>query len=144
MNINQIVKQVGDTLTSRGVENGYDKQTERSAAAVAALFNAKYGMNLEEKHVWQLLVCLKEVRLQRQIANGADISDTLIDLVSYNALLAECLSGGTATTAPVEKCYGKAAAAKDELFKSCGCPLNTPGNVIGNRIYCEGCDRRID
>lgn len=80
------------TMTQRGAQNGYDKKDERSAADIAALFNMKTGYSLTEADVWQLLVCLKEVRLRRQVANGGDISDTLTDLIAYQALLAECLS----------------------------------------------------
>ncbi len=81
-----------ETMTERGSQNGYDSQEERSAAEIARLFNVKRGHSLTEADAWAFLVCLKEVRLKRQIANGSDITDTLIDLVSYQALLAECES----------------------------------------------------
>ncbi len=81
-----------ETMTERGNQNGYDNQEERSAAAIAALFNAKTGHNLSEADAWSFLICLKEVRLRRQLLNGSDPTDTLIDLVSYQALLAECMS----------------------------------------------------
>lgn len=95
-----ILTAVRDTLDSRGKTNGYDKAQERSAKAVATLFTAKTGKALTEADVWQVLVCLKEVRLRQQIANAADYTDTLVDLVSYNALLAECLEAQAAPAAP--------------------------------------------
>jgi hypothetical protein len=38
------------------------------------------------------MICLKEVRLKQQRKNGGDKKDTPIDLISYQALLAECLT----------------------------------------------------
>lgn len=92
MKAQDIIKTVADTLQQRGVENGYDSGEERSAAAIAELFNAKTGHNLSEADAWSFLICLKEVRLRRQLLNGSNPTDTLIDLVSYQALLAECES----------------------------------------------------
>jgi DNA-nicking Smr family endonuclease len=42
--------------------------------------------------VWKMLIALKEARLNRQLANGRYPTDTLIDLIGYTALLAECLT----------------------------------------------------
>lgn len=92
MKAHELLQQSAYTLTQRGDQNGYDKAEERSAAAIVALFNAKTGRDLTEAEAWQFLICLKEVRLMRQVVNGSDTSDTLIDLISYHALLAECLS----------------------------------------------------
>lgn len=92
MKAQDLLSSAAATMTQRGEQSGYDKKEERSAADIAALFNMKTGHSLTEADVWQMLVCLKEVRLRRQVANGGDISDTLIDLISYQALLAECLS----------------------------------------------------
>lgn len=94
MNVYQILDASKSTLSQRGAENGYDQQEERSAADVAALFNQKTGHNLTEADAWQFLICLKEVRLKKQLLNGSDPSDTLVDLISYNGLLAECLLKG--------------------------------------------------
>lgn len=92
MKAQQILEAVSTTLAQRGQENGYDKAEERSAAEVARLFNTKTGRDLTEAEAWQFLICLKEVRLKRQMANRADVTDTLKDLNGYTVLLAECLT----------------------------------------------------
>lgn len=92
MKAHVILETVAKTLTQRGTSNGYDKQEERSAAEVARILNAKYGKNMTDVDVWKMLIALKEARLNRQLANGSDPTDTLIDLIGYTALLAECLT----------------------------------------------------
>lgn len=92
MKAHEILAKASETITQRGTENGYDQEEERSAAAIAQLLNAKYGYSEKEEWVWRTLICLKEVRLQRQLENGTDPTDTLIDLIGYTALLAECLT----------------------------------------------------
>lgn len=92
MKANKILEAVAATITQRGAQNGYDMKEERSAAEIARLFNAKHGPKLGEADVWEILCCLKEVRLSRQIKNGGDQTDTLIDLIGYTVLLAECLT----------------------------------------------------
>ncbi len=93
MKANEILEAVAATITQRGEQNGYDKKEERSAAEVARLFNTKTGYTLSEADAWQFMICLKEVRLIRQLQNNGDILDTLTDLVAYNTLMAECLAG---------------------------------------------------
>lgn len=80
------------TLDLRGKQNGYDDKGERSAADMANLFNWHTDKSLSEEDAWRFMICLKEVRLKRQRENGGDISDTLIDLICYTALLAECIT----------------------------------------------------
>lgn len=92
MKAHVILETVAKTLNRSGNENGYDKQEERSAAEIAKVFEAKTGLPVTEREVWQMLMSLKEVRLKRQLANGSDPTDTLIDLIGYTALLAECLT----------------------------------------------------
>lgn len=92
MKANDIIVSVGMTLSERGQQNGYDQAEERSAAEIARLFNQKTGRDLSEREAWEFLRCLKEVRLRRQLDNGRDPTDTLIDLVGYTILLAECLT----------------------------------------------------
>lgn len=92
MKAQEILQKAIDTLQQRGAQNGYDGKEERSAAEVANLFNWHTDKNLSEADAWRFLVSLKEVRLKRQIENGGDITDTLVDLVCYTALLAECLT----------------------------------------------------
>ncbi len=89
MKADEILQKSLDTLKQRGQENGYDKKEERSAADIARRFARATGKTLSEAEVWLFLVALKEARLARQLANGADPSDTLIDLVAYTALYAE-------------------------------------------------------
>lgn len=92
MKAHVILETVAKTLTQRGTSNGYDKQEERSAAEVVRILNAKYGTSMTDVDVWRMLIALKEARLNRQLANGSDPTDTLIDLIGYTALLAECLT----------------------------------------------------
>lgn len=92
MKAHELLQESAYTLTQRGEQNGYDKKEERSAAEVAALFNLKTGHSLTEADAWQFMICLKEVRLKRQRENGGDTKDSMIDLISYQALLAECLT----------------------------------------------------
>lgn len=92
MKANDILEAVAATITQRGAQNGYDNKEERSAAEIARLFNQKTGGALTESDAWAFLRCLKEVRLRRQLENGSDPTDTLIDLIGYTVLLAECLT----------------------------------------------------
>lgn len=92
MKAQQILEAVSATLAQRGQENGYDRVEERSMAAVVDLVNLKLGKGLSEAEGWELIRGLKEVRLGRQLANGSDPTDTLIDLIGYTVLLAECLT----------------------------------------------------
>lgn len=94
MKANEILEAVAATITQRGAQNGYDKKEERSAAEIARLFNVKWegSGDITEAGVWEVLRCLKEVRLKRQLENGSDPTDTLIDLIGYTVLLAECLT----------------------------------------------------
>lgn len=92
MKANEILEAVAATIIQRGKDNGYDQQEERSAAEIAKLLNAKYDDNKTEESIWRMLIALKEVRLKRQLANGSDPTDTLIDLIGYTVLLAECLT----------------------------------------------------
>lgn len=95
MKANEILEAVAATIIQRGAQNGYDKKEERSAAEIARLFNQKTGGALTEIGAWEFLRCLKEVRLHRQLENGSDPTDTLIDLVGYTILLAECVTERT-------------------------------------------------
>lgn len=92
MKANEILDAVAATIIQRGKDNGYDQKEERSAAEIARVFEAKTGLPLSEREVWQVLMSLKEVRLKRQLVNGSDPTDTLIDLIGYTVLLAECLT----------------------------------------------------
>lgn len=92
MKAHEILEQASATLKQRGEQNGYDKKEERNMAEIVRLFNQKADSNLNEAAGWQFMICLKEVRLTRQLENGGDINDTLVDLISYTALLAESLT----------------------------------------------------
>lgn len=74
------------TVGQRGTDNGYDAGQERSAAKVAAVFNALTGHELTEADVWTLLIVLKQVRNQRKFK-----IDNIVDMIGYASLLGECL-----------------------------------------------------
>lgn len=84
-----LLRIAAETIEQRGEQNGYDRKQEKSAPKIATIYNAKKGANLSPLDVWDLLICLKEARLEAILANGSDPTDTLVDLISYNALKAE-------------------------------------------------------
>lgn len=101
MKAQQILEAVSATLAQRGQENGYDKAEERSAAEIVRTYNLKRSTGyMSEADAWEFMRCLKEVRLKRQLANGGDPTDTLIDLIGYTVLLAECLTEEAESLAP--------------------------------------------
>lgn len=84
-----LLRLAAETIEQRGKQNGYDKKEEKSAPKIATIYNAKKGCDLTPLDVWDLLICLKEARLEAILSNNSDPTDTLIDLISYNALKAE-------------------------------------------------------
>ncbi|EOV3969643.1 DUF6378 domain-containing protein [Escherichia coli] len=84
-----LLRLAAETIEQRGKQNGYDKKEEKSAPKIATIYNAKKGEDLTPLDVWDLLICLKEARLEAILSNKSDPTDTLIDLISYNALKAE-------------------------------------------------------
>lgn len=88
----ELLRLAAETIEARGEQNGYDRKEEKSAPKIAAIYNAKKGTNLTPLDVWDLMICLKEARLEAILANGNDPTDTLVDLVSYSALKAEQIS----------------------------------------------------
>ena len=84
-----LLRLAAETIEQRGKQNGYDKKEEKSAPKIATIYNAKKGEDLTPLDVWDLLICLKEARLEAILSNGTDPTDTLVDLISYNALKAE-------------------------------------------------------
>lgn len=85
----ELLRLAAETIEARGEQNGYDRKEEKSAPKIATIYNAKKGINLTPLDVWDLLICLKEARLEAILSNNSDPTDTLIDLISYNALKAE-------------------------------------------------------
>ncbi|MDN3531199.1 DUF6378 domain-containing protein [Escherichia coli] len=85
----ELLRLAAETIEARGEQNGYDRKEEKSAPKIATIYNAKKGTNLTPLDVWDLLICLKEARLEAILANGGNPVDTLVDLISYNALKAE-------------------------------------------------------
>lgn len=75
-----------ETQAQRAADHNYGEQGERTAAHVARIFNAITGRNLKERDILAMLLALKLAR--NEAAPGGE--DTLIDLVSYASLLAEC------------------------------------------------------
>lgn len=88
-NAADLLRLAAETIEQRGKQNGYDRKEEKSAPKIATIYNAKKGANLTQLDVWDLLICLKEARLEAILANGSDPTDTLVDLISYSALKAE-------------------------------------------------------
>ena len=84
-----LLRLAAETIEQRGKQNGYDRKEEKSAPKIATIYNAKKGANLTPLDVWDLLICLKEARLEAILSNGSDPTDTLVDLISYSALKAE-------------------------------------------------------
>ena len=84
-----LLRLAAETIEQRGEQNGYDRKQEKSAPKIATIYNAKKGANLTPLDVWDLLICLKEARLEAILVNGGNPVDTLVDLISYNALKAE-------------------------------------------------------
>lgn len=84
-----LLRLAAETIEQRGKQNGYDRKEEKSAPKIATIYNAKKGKNLTPLDVWDLLICLKEARLEAILVNGSDPADTLVDLISYSALKAE-------------------------------------------------------
>lgn len=84
-----LLRLAAETIEQRGKQNGYDRKEEKSAPKIATIYNAKKGKNLTPLDVWDLLICLKEARLEAILVNGSDPTDTLVDLISYSALKAE-------------------------------------------------------
>lgn len=84
-----LLRLAAETIEQRGKQNGYDRKQEKSAPKIATIYNAKKGANLTPLDVWDLMICLKEARLEAILVNGSDPTDTLVDLISYSALKAE-------------------------------------------------------
>lgn len=84
-----LLRIAAETIEQRGKQNGYDRKQEKSAPKIATIYNAKKGANLTPLDVWDLMICLKEARLESILVNGSDPADTLVDLISYSALKAE-------------------------------------------------------
>ncbi|WP_025670617.1 DUF6378 domain-containing protein [Escherichia coli] len=84
-----LLRLAAETIEQRGKQNGYDRKEEKSAPKIATIYNAKKGTNLTPLDVWDLLICLKEARLEAILVNGSDPTDSLVDLISYSALKAE-------------------------------------------------------
>lgn len=78
------IKEAGDIINQRGTDNGYDKGQERSAAQIAAVFNALARRDLTEHEVWLLQICVKLVRNQSKRRD-----DNIVDLIGYAALMGE-------------------------------------------------------
>lgn len=88
-NAADLLRIAAETIEQRGKQNGYDRKQEKSAPKIATIYNAKKGENLTPLDVWDLMICLKEARLEAILVNESDPTDTLVDLISYSALKAE-------------------------------------------------------
>ena len=88
-NAADLLRLAAETIEQRGKQNGYDRKQEKSAPKIATIYNAKKGANLTPLDVWDLMICLKEARLEAILVNGSDPTDTLVDIIGYSALKAE-------------------------------------------------------
>ena len=119
-----LLRIAAETIEQRGKQNGYDRKQEKSAPKIATIYNAKKGAKLSPLDVWDLLICLKEARLEAVLANGSDPTDTLVDLISYNALKAEQQGvfdlhiGGFIKDEAITSCKGLPPSM---LNPQCGC-----------------------
>jgi len=86
MKATHFLNEATETQAQRAADHNYGEQGERTAAHIARIFNAITGRNLKERDIWAMLLALKLAR--NEAAPGCE--DTLIDLVSYASLLAEC------------------------------------------------------
>lgn len=121
-----LLRIAAETIEQRGKQNGYDKKEEKSAPKIAAIYNAKKGAGLTPLDVWDLLICLKEARLEAILSNGSDPLDTLVDLISYSALKAEQI------LTEREKEQRKKQAVFD-MPLNCGCKkASIPGDLIAS------------
>nr|DAI96662.1 MAG TPA: hypothetical protein [Caudoviricetes sp.] len=121
-----LLRLAAETIEQRGKQNGYDKKEEKSAPKIATIYNAKKGADLTPLDVWDLLICLKEARLGAILSNGTDPTDTLIDLISYNALKAEQILTDR------EEEQSKKQAVFD-MPLNCGCKKTSiPGDLIAS------------
>lgn len=93
MHATEILKKAAATMEQRGKDNAYDKgNEERSAAGIAEIFNAISGNKADAKAIWLAMISLKLGRLRSQVQSGANVEDTIVDLVAYCALLGEELT----------------------------------------------------
>lgn len=73
-------KEVNKTVTTEKKKNQRQKQP---------LYTTLRRDKFNPLDVWDLLICLKEARLEAILVNESDPTDTLVDLISYSALKAE-------------------------------------------------------
>lgn len=82
------MQEAAKTVSQRGTDNGYDAGQERSAVAVAEMFNSMYPeFNLTEDHIWAIMLSVKLVRNARKPRE-----DNIVDLIGYAGLLGESQS----------------------------------------------------
>ncbi|HIF0451608.1 TPA: DUF6378 domain-containing protein [Escherichia coli] len=139
-----LLRLAAETIEQRGKQNGYDKKEEKSAPKIATIYNAKKGADLTPLDVWDLLICLKEARLEAILSNKSDPTDTLIDLISYNALKAEQI------LTELEEDQRKKQAVFD-MPLNCGCKktsikgdLIASGEVTLNSVLANRLDGKCD
>lgn len=84
---NEIVKQALDALLNRAAIRD-QPEGERSAARAAAILSAWEGREVEEAHVWRVMIALK---MSRSV-QGKFHEDDYTDLCGYAGLLGECES----------------------------------------------------
>lgn len=142
-NAADLLRLAAETIEQRGKQNGYDRKQEKSAPKIATIYNAKKGANLTPLDVWDLMICLKEARLEAILVNGSDPTDTLVDLISYSALKAEQILNDREEEQKKKQavfdmplnCGCKKTSIKEAMIASGEVALNGgPSNGLGVRL----------
>jgi hypothetical protein len=84
----QILEKAAETIRERGKTYDPNGERERSMGQIVAMFNIATGHNLTEQQGWLFMQLLKIVRANM---NTTPHQDSLLDLVAYSALGAECV-----------------------------------------------------
>lgn len=106
------MQEAAKTVSQRGTDNGYDAGKERSAAAVAEMFNSMYpGFDLTEEHIWAIMLSVKLVRNARKPRE-----DNIVDLIGYAGLLGESQSAPKKVKPSLHEKRGPSMDAKKGLW----------------------------
>lgn len=104
------MQEAAKTVSQRGTDNGYDAGQERSAAAVAEMFNSMYpGYDLIEEHIWAIMLSVKLVRNARKPRE-----DNIVDLIGYAGLLGESQSAPKKVKPSLHEKRGPSMAAREK------------------------------
>lgn len=106
------MKEAAKTVSQRGTDNGYDAGKERSADAAAVMFNAMYpGFDLNDEHIWAIMLCVKLVRNSRKPRE-----DNIVDFIGYAGLLGESQSATKKVKPSLHEKRGASMDSKRGIF----------------------------